>query len=196
MLKQNPLEKVTAILVLATSLLHWPSIAWGPEITWPSWKPPSWVIDALHCRLLKALLPSLWSSFKHFCMATHCLLFYLLLLPYWILDFPAHNSKKELYFRVERGPHMWPIISISTCLPLWNSYCLLIGSCLAGGVLNSCHIRMGSLSYSKLQFGALIKRPLLFFGFSSPPSLSLSIPWANNSAQQGHYRLWIESWEC
>lgn len=71
---------------------------------------------------------------------------------------------------------MWPIISISTCLPFSNSYCLLIGSCLAGGVLNSCHIRMGSLSYSELQFGALIKRPLLFLRvFFFPLSLSLSL---------------------
>lgn len=107
---------------------------------------------------------------------------------YWVSQLTT--LKKELYFRVERGPHMWPIISISTCLLFSNSYCLLIGSCLAGGVLNSCHIRMGSLSYSKLQFGALIKRPLLFLvGFFSPPSLSLSTSWANNSAQQGHYRL-------
>lgn len=103
----------------------------------------------------------LWSTFKHLCMVTHSLLAYLLL-PCWMLDFPAHNCKKGLYFRVERGPHMWPIISISTCLPFSNSYCLLIGSCLAGGVLNSCHIRMDSLSYSELQFGTLIKRPLLF----------------------------------
>lgn len=67
---------------------------------------------------------------------------------------------------------MWPIISISTCLPFSNSYCLLIGSCLAGGVFNSCNIRMDSLSYSELQFGTLIKRPLLFLeGFT--PSLFL-----------------------
>lgn len=91
----------------------------------------------------------------------------------WISQLPT--LKKELYFRVERGPHMWPIISISTCLPFSNSYCLLIGSCLAGGVLNSCHIRMGSLSYRELQFGALIKRPLLFLRFSSPPSPSFYI---------------------
>lgn len=85
---------------------------------------------------------------------------------------------------------MWPIISISTCLPFSNSYCLLIGSCLAGGVLNSCHVRMDSLSYSELQFGPLIKRPLLFLeGFSPSLSLSFSISWSNNSAQQGHYRL-------
>ena len=71
---------------------------------------------------------------------------------------------------------MWPIISISTCLPFSNSYCLLIGSVLAGGVLNSCHIRMGSLSYSELQFGALIKRLLLFLGFLfSPLSFPLSL---------------------
>lgn len=135
------------------------------------------------------------NTFKHFCTAAHPLLFYLLL-PYWILNFPAHNCKKGLYFRVERGPHMWPIISISTCLPFSNSYCLLIGSCLAGGVLNSCHIRMDSLSYSELQFGTLIKRLLLFLEGFPPLSLSFSISWTNNSAQQGHYRLWIESWEC
>lgn len=93
------------------------------------------------------------------------------LTEYWISQ--LRTLKKELYFRVERGPHMWPIISISTCLLFSNSYCLLIGSCLAGVVLNSCHIRMGSLSYSKLQFGALIKRPLLFLVVSFPLPLSL-----------------------
>lgn len=89
------------------------------------------------------------------------------LAEYWISQLTT--LKKELYFRVERGPHMWPIISISTCLPFSNSYCLLIGSCLAGGVLNSCHIRMRSLSYSEVEFGALIKRPLLFLGFFPLP---------------------------
>lgn len=89
------------------------------------------------------------------------------LAEYWISQLTT--LKKKLYFRVERGPHMWPIISISTCLPFSNSYRLLIGSCLAGGVLNSCHIRMRSLSYSELEFGALIKRPLLFLGFFSLP---------------------------
>lgn len=86
------------------------------------------------------------------------------LAEYWISQLTT--LKKKLYFRVERGPHMWPIISISTCLPFSNSYRLLIGSCLAGGVLNSCHIRMRSLSYSELEFGALIdpRLPLL-----SPP---------------------------
>lgn len=79
---------------------------------------------------------------------------------------------------------MWPIISISACLPFSNGYCVLIGSCLAGGVFNSYYIRMASLSYSKLQDAALIKRPLFleisplpicfFFFFKS---------WANNSTQ-------------
>lgn len=55
---------------------------------------------------------------------------------------------------------MWSIISISACLPFSNSYCVLIGPCLAGGVLNSYYVRMASLSYSKLQDAALIKRPL------------------------------------
>lgn len=55
---------------------------------------------------------------------------------------------------------MWSIISISACLPFSNSYCVLIGPCLVGGVLNSCYVRMVSLSYSKLQDAALIKRPL------------------------------------
>lgn len=92
------------------------------------------------------------------------------LTEYWISQLTT--LKKELYFRVERGPHMWPIISISTCLPFSNSYYLLIGCCLAEGVFNSCHIRMGSLSYSRLQFGALIKRSLLYIG-TPPPSLFL-----------------------
>lgn len=92
----------------------------------------------------------------------------------WILGFPAHNSKKKLYFTVERGPNMWPIISISACLPFSNSYCVLIGPCLAGGVLNSCYIRTVSLSYSKLQDAALIKRPLFLeipMSSSSPAPL-------------------------
>lgn len=114
---------------------------------------------------ISAWLPALFYYISSSCLT-----------EYWISQLTT--LKKELYFRVEKGPHMWPIISISTCLPFSNSYCLLIGSCLAGGVLNTCHIRMGSLSYSELQFGALIKRPLLFLGFFfffPLPSLSLSI---------------------
>lgn len=105
---------------------------------------------------ISAWLPTLFYYISSSCLT-----------EYWISQLTT--LKKELYFRVERGPHMWPIISISTCLPFSNSYCLLIGSCLAGGVLNSCHIRMGSLSYSEQQFGALIKRPLLFLVFFSLP---------------------------
>ena len=134
------------------------------------------MIDAHLCRLPKGLpafleapssisawLPTLFYSISSSCLT-----------EYWISQLTT--LKKELYFRVEKGPHMWPIISISTCLPFSNSYCLLIGSGLAGGVLNSCHIRMGSLSYSELQFGALIKRLLLFLGFLfSPLSFPLSL---------------------
>lgn len=115
---------------------------------------------------ISAWLPTLFNSISSSCLT-----------EYWISQLTT--LKRELYFRVEKGPHMWPIISISTCLPFSNSYCLLIRSGLAGGVLNSCHIRMGSLSYSELQFGALIKRLLLFLGFlffpPLLPSLSLSI---------------------
>lgn len=94
------------------------------------------------------------------------LAFYMIaLLSSSILDFPTHNSKM-LYFRVERTRYMWPIISISACLSFSNSHCFLIGLCLAGGVLNSCHIRMASLSYSRLYCATLIKRPLLFLKVS------------------------------
>lgn len=64
---------------------------------------------------------------------------------------------------------MWPIISISACLPFSNSYCVLIGPCLAGEVLNSSYIRMASLSYSKLQDAALIKRLLVLVIPAPPP---------------------------
>lgn len=91
---------------------------------------------------------------------------------------------------------MWPIISISACLPFSNSYCVLIGPCLAGGVLNSYYIRMASLSYSKLQDAALIKRPL-FLEISPPPPVCWFLgfglvffdvvfvfkSWVNNSTQ-------------
>jgi len=67
---------------------------------------------------------------------------------------------------------MWPIISISACLPFSDSYCVLIGPCLAGGILNSYYIRMVSLSYCELQDAALIKR-LLFLEILPPPFLHL-----------------------
>lgn len=148
------------------SLKH--HVVWN--CTWSDWKSWSWVIDAYLWRLL-------YFSLKHLGGLLQGYLWSFIICPFpcsWILGFPAHNSKKKLYFTVERGPNMWPIISISACLPFSNSYCVLIGPCLAGGVLNSCHVRMVSLSYSKLQDAALIKRPL-FLKIPTSPLLPICL---------------------
>lgn len=102
-----------------------------------------------------------------------------------ILNFPTHNSKM-LYFRVERVHYMWPIISISVCLSFSNSHCFLIGLCLAGVVLKSCHVRMASLSYSWLYYAVLIKGFLLFKTFFSLCFFSLLFSYivVHNSTQQ------------